>query len=46
MQVNTFPFKLPPPGPLQTLAAVAVGSQRMPAGKVTVMVSLLAFDAL
>lgn len=47
-QVNTVlaSFKLPPAGPLQTLAAVAVGSQRMPAGKVAVMVPLLVFDAL
>ncbi len=48
LQVSTVraAFSEPPPVPLQTVAAVAVGSQRMPAGKVAVMVLLSVFDAL
>ncbi|WP_394680862.1 hypothetical protein [uncultured Comamonas sp.] len=39
-------FSEPPLVPLHTVAAVAVGSQRMPAGKVAVIVLLSVFDAL
>lgn len=48
LQVSTVraAFKLPPPGPLHTVAAVAVGSQRMPAGKVAVITLLLVSEAL
>ncbi|MDR2328225.1 MAG: hypothetical protein LBE58_01355 [Comamonas sp.] len=48
LQVSTVrsAFSEPLPVPLHTVAAVAVGSQRMPAGKVAVMVLLSVFDAL
>ncbi|MEY2252003.1 hypothetical protein [Comamonas sediminis] len=48
LQVSTVrsAFSEPPPVPLHTVPAVAVGSQRIPAGKVAVIVLLSVFDAL